>query len=182
MDPVRGEAAKFYKTRRESTSMNGMNVYPAPHGFWNKGEENAGEKADVAFEEFQRLLKAGKITKTVGVHLTPTLDIEQGEYIIGKTVTMGPTSTVDIGKEDYSSNLHPEAHYFQRVKRFFPGLELADIELHQAGIRAKLKDQYDFVVERDSKHPRCINVVGIDSPGLTSSLAIAKHVGDLLRE
>ena len=178
MDSVRGEAAKFYKTKRASISMNRMNVYPAPHGFWNKG----GEKADVSFEEFQKLLEEGKITKTVGVHLTPTFDIENGEYVIGKTVTIGPTPTVGIGKEDYSSNLHPEEYYLQRVKGFFPSLELDDIVLHQVGISAKLKNQCDFVVERDPKHPNCINVVGINSPGLTASLAIANYVRELLKD
>jgi len=58
---------------------------------------------------------------------------------------------------------------------------LEDIGLHQAGIRAKLKDYYDFIIERDSEYPNFINLVGIDSPGLTASLAIAKYVKELLR-
>ncbi len=178
MDPVRGEAAKFYKTRRPELDMKGMNVYPAPYGFYN----DTGKKAEVPFEEFKRLIKEGAVTKTVGVHLTPTFDIVDREYDIGKTVTLGPTSTVDIGREDYNTDLHPTEHYYNKVKNFFPNLRLEDIELHQAGIRAKLRDHYDFVVERDSKHSNCINVLGIDSPGLTSSLAIAKYVGKLLEK
>ena len=66
------------------------------------------------------------------------------------------------------------------VDSFFPNLRLEDISLHQAGIRAKLKDYYDFIIERDKKHPNCINLIGIDSPGLTSSLAIAKYVSKML--
>ncbi len=60
-------------------------------------------------------------------------------------------------------------------------MKLEDISLHQAGIRAKLKDYYDFVIEKDSKYPDFINLVGIDSPGLTASLAIAKYVNELLK-
>ena len=158
--------------------MNGMNVYPTPYGFYN----DTGERAEVPFDEFQKLLKEGKISKTVGVHLTPTFDLVNGENVIGNTVTLGPTSTVGKGKEDYGSDLHPEELYFRRVKDFFPNLKLEDISLHQAGIRAKLKDHYDFVVERDEKYPNCINLVGIDSPGLTSSLAIAKYVKEMMRD
>ena len=44
----------------------------------------------------------------------------------------------------------------------------------------KLKDYYDFIIEKDKKFPGLINLIGIDSPGLTSSLAIAKYVKELL--
>ena len=188
MEPVRGEAAKFYKTRRSDVWMSGMNVYPAPYGFYN----DTGERARVPFKEFQRLVDEGKVTRTVGLHLTPTFgdddfgDDDTGEFCdangnpaISKTVTIGPTSTVGVGKEDYKYNLHPEGHYLEGVRRFFPGLRLSDIELNQAGIRAKLKnhyDHYDFVIERDPCFPNLVNLVGIDSPGLTASLAIADYV------
>ena len=77
--PVRGESAKFYKLRRSNISMSGMNIYPTPYGFYN----STGEKADVSLERFKQLLKEGVVTKTVGVHLTPTFGIVHGEYGIG---------------------------------------------------------------------------------------------------
>ena len=127
------------------------------------------------------MLQEKKVKKTVGVHLTPTFDIVDGEYVIGKTVTIGPAYTVNVGKEDYSSNLHEEKHYLKKVSHFFPNLRLEDITLHQAGIQAKLKDHCDFEIERDSKYPNFINAVGIDSPGLTASLAIAKYVNEMMK-
>jgi len=177
IEPVKGEAAKFYKTGKNGVFMNGMNIYPAPYGFYNEN----GEKAEVSFKEFLELLKDGKVTKTVGVHLTPTFDIKNGKYVVGETVTIGPSSTFGVGKEDYSHS-HPEEYYLQKVKDFFPNLKLEDIALHQTGIRAKLKDHYDFIIEKDSQYPNCINLIGIDSPGLTSSLAIAKYVKELVKE
>jgi hypothetical protein len=36
------------------------------------------------------------------------------------------------------------------------------------------------VIERDRAHPNCIQLVGMDSPALTSSLAIARVVADML--
>lgn len=174
IDPVRGEAAKFYAKRRDIT-MNGMNVYPVPFGFYN----STGEKAEVSLSEFKKLLGEKKVSKTVGIHLTPTFDKVNDQYVVGTTVTIGPTTTINTGKEDYRSSNPPE-HYLKEVARFFPNIKIEDIKLHQAGIRAKLKEQYDFIIENDRKNPNFINVVGIDSPGLTSSLAIARYVKELI--
>lgn len=175
ISPLRGESAKFYQTR-ENISMKGLNVYPTPHGVLPNGE-----KLEASFEEFQRLFKKGEVSKTVGVHLTPTFELIDGEYTISNTVTIGPYYAGQVEKEDY----HPiikEKDYLNKINNFFPNIKLEDISLHQTGIYAKLENHYDFVIERDSKYSRCINLLGIDSPGLTSSLAIAKHVGELIRE
>ena len=173
---VRGESAKFYKTRRNDISMNGSNVYPVPYGFYQDGR-----KAEVSLEEFKILLKDKKIIKTVGTHLTPTFDFYNNNYEIGSLVTIGPIPTPVTERDDYSLNLHSEKDYLNKVKKIFPGLKLEDIILHQSGIQTKIKDEYDFIIERDLKYPTCINLIGIDSPGLTSSLAIARYVSDLIR-
>jgi L-2-hydroxyglutarate oxidase LhgO len=176
IDPVRGESAKFYKSRREDISMEEMNVYPAPYGYYTA----TGEKADVSLNKFKRLLEEGKITRTVGVHLTPTFNSVGEENVIGKTVIVGPIKTTKVGKEDYGFNLKPEEKYLEMVKSFFPNLRKEDIQLHQTGIMAVLKRHPDFVIERDKKFPNCINLIGIDSPGLTASLAIGKYVMEML--
>tara|TARA_R110002096_G_scaffold16898_12_gene58115 strand:- start:59779 stop:60996 length:1218 start_codon:yes stop_codon:yes gene_type:complete len=170
--PSRGEAAKFYQSRRPALAMGGRNIYPVPMGFYPDGT-----RADVPFAEFQRLLKAGEVTETVGVHLTPTLG-DDGQ--IASTMTIGPAIHTGIGKEDLSTNLYPPAHYLKSVSEYFPGLCESDIELHQAGIQARMTGQLDWLVARDAQHPRFIHVLGIDSPGLTGSLAIARYVCELL--
>ncbi|MBI4918578.1 FAD-dependent oxidoreductase [archaeon] len=167
--PVRGEYACFYKLRKELST--GMNVYPVPLGNF---VEN-GELAEVSFKEFQSLLEQKKIHKNLGIHLTPTLEFSENLSHIGDTVILGPTSTVNITKEDYS-NFYDEDYYLRNTKEFFPNLKKEDIKLHQTGIRATLKNNYDFVIEKDKKYPNCINLLGINSPGLTASLAIAKQV------
>ena len=47
----------------------------------------------------------------------------------------------------------------------------------------KDKSMQDFFIQGENDHiiPNLINLYGIDSPGLTSSLALAQHVGDLLK-
>ena len=46
----------------------------------------------------------------------------------------------------------------------------------------KDKSMRDFIIQTRNKHtiPNLINLYGIESPGLTSSLAIAKHIRNLL--
>ena len=155
--PIRGEAAKFYKTRRPEIDHAGLNVYPVPQIIWPDGL-----KADLSFIEFQRLYKEKKVLKTVGVHLTPTFDLIDGNYEIGKTVTVGPATKGGISKEDLSSGSYPLEHFHREVHSFFPGLRLEDLEYHQAGIQAKLKGHVDYIIEPDPKHPRFIQLIGID--------------------
>jgi len=120
------------------------------------------------------------VSKSAGVHLSPTFEKRGKEYIIGDTVTMGPAYSKPKDREDYSQ-VREENYYLDMVRSFFPGLKLEDISLHQAGIRARLKNYYDFIIERDPEYTNLINLVGIDSPGLTASLAIARYVSELLR-
>ncbi len=139
----RGEAAKFYI--REDTKVS-MNVYPIPRDVVENGES------------FQ----------TLGVHLTPTLDLE-GE--LSQTVTIGPAYVGSVDREDYTHKAN-EQQFLDAVLPFFPNLTLEDISLHQTGIQMK-SSSHDFIIEREGN---MINFVGIDSPGLTSALAIAKHI------
>lgn len=183
IDPVRGESAKFYKNVRPELATS-MNVYPAPYGYYNE----TGEKAAVSFSEFKKLMNEKKVTRTVGVHLTPTFDLSavqsydgatsfSREFFVGNTVTIGPAKTVGLGKKDYASQLKPEEKYWNAVKAFFPNLRLEDISLHQTGIMAVPVGHKDFIIEQDKKYPNAIHFI-IDSPGLTAGLAIAKHVAE----
>jgi len=174
MNPIKGESAKFYRTKRDDISVNGFNIYPVPFGFMADGQ-----RLNVHFKQFQKLYHESKINKSVGVHLTPTLDIKGNNYSIGDTVTIGPAYSKPDGKEDYKPN-RDEKYFLNMINPLFPNLTSEDISLHQTGIRAKLKNHSDFIIERDSKYQNCINLIGMDSPGLTSSLAIAKYVKQLL--
>ncbi|MBU4450771.1 MAG: NAD(P)/FAD-dependent oxidoreductase [Actinobacteria bacterium] len=176
MNPIKGESAKFYRTKREEISINGLNIYPVPFGYLLDGQ-----RLNVHFSQFQKLYREGKINQSVGVHLTPTLDITGSNYSIGDTVTIGPAYSKPDGKEDYKPT-RDEKYFLNMINPLFPYLKLEDISLHQTGVRAKLKDHNDFVIERDPKYQNCVNLIGIDSPGLTASLAIAKYIKQLLEK
>lgn len=174
MDPVGGEWAKFYKTSRDDIFMNGLSIYPVPLGYLP-----SGERLKVSFKEFQKQLKLGKVHKSTGIHLTPTFDLRGNKYVVGDTVIVGPAYTKPENREDYSQKRRQE-YYLDMVKPFFPNLRLEDMGLHQVGIRAKLKCHYDFIIEKHKLYSNVINLVGIDSPGLTASLAIARYVKGLI--
>jgi L-2-hydroxyglutarate oxidase LhgO len=176
IDPVKGESAKFYSLKREGVNLSGLNIYPVPFGFLPNGE-----RLRVPFGKFLKLFKENKVTKSVGVHISPSFDFSGGKYVTGNTFIVGPAYSKPQNKEDYMP-FRKLDYYLEKVNPFFPGLKLEDLSMHQAGIRAKLKDCYDYIIERDKKFPGCINLAGIDSPGLTSSLAIAKLVKNLVKE
>jgi len=115
---------------------------------------------------------------SLGVHLTRTL---------WDTVLVGPTADYVAEKTDYERNRLPIEEFVRRAKSMLPEIEASDLQLAYSGIRAKLVPPghagiADFVIARDQIVPRAIQLIGIESPGLTSSLAIAEHVAKLAGE
>jgi len=154
-DPVRSESVKFYRTRREEIRLRGMNVYPTP----------------------RKVVTPHGTYFTVGVHLTPTLDPDpQKGWSVGPVVTVGPLNMPGGELEDYGGEFQPMEVFLQEVSPFFPGLRVSDLEAHQVGIQARLAGHQDWVIQPSPKDLRWINLLGIDSPGLTGSLAIARFV------
>lgn len=115
---------------------------------------------------------------SLGVHLTRTL---------WDTVLVGPTADYVAEKNDYERNRLPVEEFVRRAKSMLPEIAAADLQLAYSGIRAKLVPPghsgiADFVITRDKNVPRAIQLIGIESPGLTSSLAIAEQVVSLTAE
>lgn len=114
----------------------------------------------------------------VGIHLT--FDLE------GR-VRLGP-STQYIDSIDYAVDSQHKQLFYDSVRRYLPCVECDDLEPEMAGIRPKLQkpggDIKDFVIrdESDKGLPGFVNLIGIESPGLTASPAIAKYVSGLIKE
>jgi L-2-hydroxyglutarate oxidase LhgO len=112
-----------------------------------------------------------------GIHVTPTMD--------GRT-RLGP-NTRYVSEIDYGVDETDKETFYQSVKKFLPGLRPEDLEPEMAGIRPKLQgpedDFRDFVIahEEDRGLPGLINLVGIESPGLTGTIAIGRYVAGMVR-
>lgn len=170
--PTRGESAKFYANIPEMQLRH--HIYPVPYFYDNQ----SGERLHVSAKKANELQRLGKATRTVGIHLSPTL-AENNE--MGKVVTIGPAKAVHVGKEELGHK-HQPMHYLNAVQPFFPSLPVDKIELDQSGIMAVLREHADWVIEKDRKYGHFIHLVGIDSPGITACLSIAKYVKEKVLE
>lgn len=108
----------------------------------------------------------------LGIHVTITLD--------GR-LRLGP-NTIYQDEEDYSVNPLHSKDFYSAVKNFLPFVEEEELEPEMAGIRPKLSGPgepfRDFIISEETSRglPGLINLIGIESPGLTCSLSIARLV------
>ena len=110
----------------------------------------------------------------LGVHLAKTT---------WGSVTLGPTIHYQEAKDNYEAGRRPLEAFVEPAQHLLPWVTLADLQPGGSGIRAKLHgpDQQfaDFLIQRDTENPRVIQAAGIDSPGLTSCLAIGERVAKI---
>jgi len=125
---------------------------------------------------FTRLIYPVPQAAGLGVHLT--LDL-------GGQAKFGP-DTEWIDQEDYEVDIKRSASFYDAVRRYWPDLQDGALQPGYAGIRPKIsgpdEPAADFRVSDPKEHgvAGLVNLYGIESPGLTSSLAIAKHVRQVL--
>ena len=114
----------------------------------------------------------------VGIHIT--FDLE------GR-VRLGPDIEY-VDSLDYAIDRREQKLFYDSVKRLLPALEYDDLEPEMAGIRPKLQEPggeiRDFVIRDEAEKglPAFINLIGIESPGLTAAPAIAEYVAGLIEE
>ena len=113
----------------------------------------------------------------LGIHLTLELD---------DSIKFGPDVQWVDNPLDYSVDESRKENFVLEIKKYLPSFNAELLKASYSGISPilgnKSKSMRDFVVQDHSIHsiPNLINLYGIESPGLTSSLEIAKYVEGLL--
>ncbi|MCL2772819.1 MAG: NAD(P)/FAD-dependent oxidoreductase [Oscillospiraceae bacterium] len=106
----------------------------------------------------------------LGVHLTPTT---------GGNIIIGPSAEYIDDPEDYACTREVMDNLISEAKILFPAINQKDIIRSYSGIRAKLVSSGgfgDFIIGEDAKVPGMFNLIGTESPGLTSSLPLAEDI------
>ena len=127
---------------------------------------------------FSRLIYPVPEAAGLGVHLT--LDL-------GGQAKFGPDVQWVEGPDDLLVSTEHESVFYQEVRRYWPDLPEGALQPGYAGIRPKISGPQDpaadFCIQGPSVHgvPGLVNLFGIESPGLTSALAIGQAVVACLR-
>lgn len=149
-------------------TIKGMSVERVPQKHYAKGNYFALNKT----APFSRLIYPVPEQGGLGVHLT--LDMA-GQAKFGPDVEW-------VDAIDYKVDEKRGARFYEAIRTYWPGLEDGSLVPAYAGIRPKIVGpgvvDADFLIQgvRDHGIAGLINLFGIESPGLTSSLALAEYV------
>ncbi|WP_394229953.1 NAD(P)/FAD-dependent oxidoreductase [Shewanella colwelliana] len=157
----------------------GLNRKDIPQLHWCKGHYFSYRGR----HPFSHLVYPMPELNTTGLGVHATLDM-------AGQLKFGP-DTLYISQHHSADYTVPEAlreTFYQAIINYFPKVELERLQPAYAGIRPKLQGPSsgfaDFNIQLPGTHhiPGLVNLFGIESPGLTASLAIAEYVANELLE
>jgi len=114
---------------------------------------------------------------SLGTHLV--IDMAGGKKL-------GPNS-IYVDSISYDVDESHKTDFYEKAVRYIPDITLDDLSPDTSGIRAKLQDEKDdfrdFIIKDETENGLAgfINIIGIESPGLTASPAIAEYVSRMVR-
>lgn len=158
-------------------SIEGLNPACIPREFFAKGNYFALQGR----APFSRLIYPAPQDAWLGVHLT--LDL-------GGQARFGPDlewlDATDADALDYRVDPRRADAFYAEVRRYWPGLSDGALQPSHSGVRPKIHSAAqpapDFRIDGPSSHgvPGLVNLFGLESPGLTSALAIGEYVEAML--
>jgi L-2-hydroxyglutarate oxidase LhgO len=152
--------------------------YPGLRNWWVKGSyfTASGRAA------FARLIYPMHSQASQGLHLAIDL---------GGRTRLGPDAEwlrEGTGPPfNYEVDPSRAAHFYREVRRYWPGLKDGALSPDYSGVRPKIvgpgQPSADFLIDGPETHgvQGLVNLIGIESPGLTSSLAIGEKVAEMVR-
>ncbi|MBI2676784.1 MAG: NAD(P)/FAD-dependent oxidoreductase [Candidatus Yanofskybacteria bacterium] len=146
----------------------GYKIYP-----W-RGEyyEVIGEKKKLVSRLVYPALPANYPGK--GIHFSPRVD---------ERLFIGPNARPVPRKNFYTECKTPVEEFLKTTQKFCPQIKEEDLVWAYSGIRPKLTnaaEESDFIIRLDNRNPHWLNLIGIESPGLSSAMATAEYVEKLL--
>lgn len=156
-----------------AAGVSGLDVGYIPRGYMARGNYFTLARKS----PFTRLVYPVPEAGGLGVHVT--LDLG-GQCRFGPDVEW-------ISEIGYDVDPRRGEAFYAAIRKYFPGLRDGELVSAYSGIRPKLKGpgegDADFVVSGPSEHsvPGLYNFFGIESPGLTSSLALAEELAERVK-
>jgi L-2-hydroxyglutarate oxidase LhgO len=133
--------------------------------------------------KLKRLVYPAPTSISLGAHAALALD---------GTFKMGPSAfyvdRIDSDKIDYSVNPENRQEFYERSRLFLPFLTREDLTPDMSGVRPKLygpgEPVADYKMQEESARglPGLIDLIGMESPGVTACLAIADMVEDMVKQ
>jgi glycerol-3-phosphate dehydrogenase len=113
----------------------------------------------------------------LGIHITPTID---------GNILLGPSAEFIDNEDDTSTSEEKMKLILNEAKEIIPSLTKKLIINSYSGVRCKLKSLEnggleDFRIEESKNTSGLINLLGIESPGLTAAPAIAKEIINIIK-
>ncbi len=114
-------------------------------------------------------------TLYMGIHVTPTVE---------GNVTVGPDADRVTSLEDYGVEQRNMDYLVEDASTLWPNIHRKDFIRNYAGIQPTWLDREgplkDFIIEAREDVPNTVNLIGIESPGLTAALPVARRAVKLL--
>lgn len=135
---------------------------------------------DVPHGYIRRLVYPVPQVNHVGLGVHATIDLSD-RIKLGPNATYLPDRALEYGVDNSARR-----SFFEAAVRYLPDINIEQLNPEMAGIRPKLQKPgdsvRDFIIEEESAKgfAGVVNLIGIESPGLTASLAIAKYVRGLV--
>ena len=132
---------------------------------------------------FTRLIYPAPVVGGLGIHLTIDL---AGQKRFGPDVEW--LSDESSNTFDYRVDAARCKNFYTAIRKYWPDLPDNSLVPDYAGVRPKIewpdKRDVDFEISTEQQHgiPGLVNLFGIESPGLTASLAIAEHIRNTLNQ
>ncbi len=122
---------------------------------------------------FKKLIYPLPTKEGLGIHSTLNLD--------GQTI-FGPDDE-KINRISYKISSGIKVKFVNSIRKFWPELQETNIHYDYSGIRTKVSEN-DFIIQDYRVHsiPGIINLFGIESPGLTSSIVFGDFISQKCKE